>query len=194
MDGLMIDVENRASSAMRPAAGKLQGLGGGGGGGLSAQGGAKGLPTPKRRALGDITNSRGNAKTFGTPAGKGGGAGLGSSVKGANVSKLSVFTPKKVEAVEEVDTASRMAEPEAPFFDPLLDASLGLLLSAEGSELRGGATLLPDTLAFLPAEFEEVFKAFGEEDGTLAMLLEDDEAASLGFDLADFGVRDDAED
>ena len=34
--------------------------------------------TPKRRALGDITNSRANAKA-GTPAaaGKGGGAGLG---------------------------------------------------------------------------------------------------------------------
>jgi len=40
-------------------------------------------------------------------------------------------------------------------------SQLQLLLSSEGSEMRGGAPLLPDHLAFLPAEFEDVLGAFG---------------------------------
>jgi hypothetical protein len=156
--------------------------------------------TPKRRALGDITNSRSNAKPgLGTPAGA--SKGLGSSVKAASVSKISVFTPKKVEAVEDVDTASRMADPEMPFSDATLEASLGLLLAAEaGSELRVGGPLLPDTLDFRPAELEDAPESAGcrpgEDDGMLAMLLEEeeDDARLHDFDLDALAVRDDASD
>ena len=185
MDGLVIDIENQAAAAGR--SGKVGLSQSGNGGGLSARNTAK---TPGRRALGDITNSKRNAPASASKAPAGGATpGL--------ARKVQQQTPAVLQAapvlVEEVEGATKLStDTEAPFVDSVVEAGVQALLREPGAEVRGHLSLLPDSLPFQLAEFEQEAPAKTDE-GVLGLLLEDDDL-QFEFDELKFDVLVDASD
>mmetsp|Transcript_51743 Transcript_51743/g.128750 ORF Transcript_51743/g.128750 Transcript_51743/m.128750 type:complete len:184 (+) Transcript_51743:235-786(+) len=183
MDGLRVmsaDVENQHMVQQR-APGKAIGLGNSGGPGTAGK--QQGATPMRRKALGDITNSRSASKQNSSQ--KDGG---GSSQKGAKAQmRASVHPPAKLvfaSTVEEVDTASRMGGEEA-FSDPALD--IDELLSASGPA-EPLAAPLPE-LTHQPAEFVAAPEEEGEEE--LVDMEFDDECP---FDDAGAGLAVDFDD
>mmetsp|Transcript_34681 Transcript_34681/g.68001 ORF Transcript_34681/g.68001 Transcript_34681/m.68001 type:complete len:187 (+) Transcript_34681:226-786(+) len=181
MDGLRVmpaDVENQHMVQQR-APGKSLGLGGSSGGGASASKQMQGATPMRRKALGDITNSRSASKQNSSQ--KDGG---GSSQKGAKaMMRASAHPPAKLvfaSHVEEVDTASRMAGEEA-FSDPALD--IDALLSAAGPAEPLSAPIAE--LSHRPVAFEQE-PAAGDEEEELVDMEFDDECPfdAAGDDLA----------
>mmetsp|Transcript_17926 Transcript_17926/g.27723 ORF Transcript_17926/g.27723 Transcript_17926/m.27723 type:complete len:167 (+) Transcript_17926:550-1050(+) len=152
----------------RPAAGKAaplqaSGLGNQGTGGLASK-----TPNTKRRALGDITNSRNKS--------------AGPREGGPRVQKATPQVLAAAQLVEAVDTATRFADKEAPFSDPALEGGVDVLLKTiPSSQVRGGLAPLAEDIKFRSAEFQpENSPTQDDDDGIVDMLLEDDEMFSFG--------------
>jgi hypothetical protein len=93
--------------------------------------------------------------------------------------------------VEEVEGATKLStDTEAPFVDSVVEAGVQALLREPGAEVRGHLSLLPDSLPFQLAEFEQ--EAPAKTDEVLGLLLEDD--LQFEFDELKFDVLADASD
>ena len=137
----------------------------------------QGATPMRRKALGDITNSRSASKQSG---------GGGSSQKGAKVASRAAATPLSQPIfpshVEEVDTMTRFATEDA-FSDPALD--IDALLSASGPVEPFAKPVA--AVSHAPVEFEAEAPAMDveEEEGFADMDFDDESPfGAVGDDIA----------